>query len=73
MPGDFGVMTSIMDASSLTDLQRSEVEQLARMIWESEGRPEGRSMQHWLRAEEQLRKDKQAKRKRKQERAARIA
>lgn len=28
-----------------------EIEALARSYWEAEGRPEGRHLEHWLRAE----------------------
>src|SRR6266540_3009065 len=34
---------------------KDEIEQLAHSIWEQEGRPEGRSLEHWLMAENQLR------------------
>lgn len=33
---------------------REEVEHRAYEIWESEGRPEGREVDHWLAAERQL-------------------
>ena len=34
---------------------REEIEQRAREIWESEGRQDGRDLEHWLRAERELR------------------
>src|SRR5262249_24082295 len=37
-----------------TDLNNGEIAQLAYLIWEREGRPEGRSLDHWLMAEEKL-------------------
>jgi hypothetical protein len=55
------------------DIRQEEIQQLARLIWEGEGRPEGRSLEHWIRAEEQLRAEKQAKRRRKQNRSATVA
>src|SRR5262245_55201000 len=38
-----------------TKSSNDEIEQIAHSIWEQEGRPDGRSLEHWLRAEEQLR------------------
>lgn len=32
-----------------------EISKRAREIWEREGRPEGRDMEHWLQAEAELR------------------
>jgi hypothetical protein len=34
----------------------SEVAKAAYYIWEKEGRPSGRELDHWLRAEKQVRK-----------------
>jgi hypothetical protein len=34
---------------------REEIAAVARSIWEHEGRPEGRAVEHWLQAEIQLR------------------
>jgi hypothetical protein len=34
-----------------------EISQRARQIWEREGRPEGRDMEHWLQAEAELRQE----------------
>lgn len=31
-----------------------EIEELARSYWELEGRPEGRHLEHWLRAEKEV-------------------
>jgi hypothetical protein len=39
-----------------TPLDPATIEALARKHWEEEGRPEGRAMDHWLRAESELRK-----------------
>ena len=36
-------------------ISRELVAQRAYELWENEGRPEGRSMEHWTRAEEMLR------------------
>lgn len=33
---------------------RQEVERRAYELWETEGRPEGRDLEHWLAAERQL-------------------
>jgi len=41
-------------------LNNDEIERLAHSIWEKEGRPEGRSLEHWLMAEEQLRSQTKA-------------
>jgi hypothetical protein len=37
------------------DPTREEITAVAHSIWEREGRPEGRDVQHWLEAESQLR------------------
>lgn len=34
---------------------RAEIERLARLFYEEEGRPTGRELDHWLRAEAKLR------------------
>jgi hypothetical protein len=36
-------------------IPEEEVRQLAREIWEAEGRPEDRALRHWFRAEAMLR------------------
>jgi hypothetical protein len=33
-----------------------EIGALAKLFWEEEGRPEGRAMEHWHRAENELRR-----------------
>jgi hypothetical protein len=38
-------------------ITNDEVSKRAREIWEREGRPEGRDMEHWLQAEAELRSD----------------
>jgi hypothetical protein len=38
-------------------LDRSRIAFLAYQLWESEGRPEGRSDEHWLEAERRLREE----------------
>jgi hypothetical protein len=35
-------------------LAQAEIARCAYLIWEGEGRPEGRAIAHWLQAEEQL-------------------
>ena len=35
--------------------QPQEIERRARSIWEEQGRPEGRAVEHWLAAESELR------------------
>ena len=37
-----------------------EISAVARQIYEREGRPEGRAMQHWLQAEKQLISERKA-------------
>jgi len=37
-----------------------EIAAVARAIWEQEGRPEGRNVEHWLQAEKQLRQRRKA-------------
>jgi hypothetical protein len=36
-------------------VSREEIAAVAYSIWENEGRPEGRAVEHWLQAEAQLR------------------
>ncbi len=38
-----------------------EISALARRYYEDEGRPEGRSLDHWLRAENELRRQSSSK------------
>jgi hypothetical protein len=44
-PGTMGLPTGKL---------REQIEQRAREIWEEEGRPDGRSAEHWLRAEAEI-------------------
>jgi len=37
---------------------REEITQRAHLIWEQEGRPEGRDSEHWLKAEAQLQQER---------------
>ena len=37
-----------------TEPSREEIEACAFCIWEHEGKPEGRELEHWLQAEKQL-------------------
>ena len=39
--------------SNTTKLTREQITHLAYQIWEAEGRPEGRALEHWQRAERQ--------------------
>lgn len=41
-------------------LRARAIEQRARAIWEEEGRPDGRSLDHWLRAEREADAGKKA-------------
>lgn len=41
--------------NSPTEPSDAEIEQCAYLIWEAEGRPEGREREHWAQAAEQLR------------------
>ena len=46
----------VSDANGIgTDPTPDEIARCAYLIWEREGRPTGREMQHWLEAEAQLR------------------
>jgi hypothetical protein len=40
---------------------RKEIERRAYLIWESEGRPDGRAAEHWARAEAEIRGSKPVK------------
>jgi hypothetical protein len=35
----------------MTDEQRRDVENISYLIWERNGRPDGRALDHWLEAE----------------------
>jgi hypothetical protein len=50
-----------MNQTLLNPAQSSndEIGQLAYSIWEEEGRPDGRSLEHWLMAENRLRTQKE--------------
>lgn len=37
-----------------TELSEDEIAQTAYQIWESEGRPSGRELDHWLQAKSQI-------------------
>jgi hypothetical protein len=41
--------------SLMAEPTREEVAAAAHSIWEQEGRPEGRAVEHWLKAEIQVR------------------
>jgi hypothetical protein len=41
-------------ATTVTGPSQEAIAQRAHEIWESEGRPEGRAMEHWLRAVSEL-------------------
>jgi hypothetical protein len=38
-------------------IKHDEISRRAREIWEREGRPEGRDMEHWLQAEAELHRE----------------
>ncbi len=38
-------------AGAVAGALRKEIEERAYALWESEGRPEGRALDHWLQAE----------------------
>jgi len=40
--------------------RRTRIEELARQIWETEGRPDGQGVRHWLMAERLLDAELQA-------------
>ena len=42
-------------ASSVTEPTQEEISICAYLIWEQEGRPQGRDIEHWYQAETQLR------------------
>jgi hypothetical protein len=43
-------------SNEMTHPSPDEVGALAKLFWEEEGRPEGRAMEHWHRAENELRR-----------------
>ena len=47
--------TSNVEAAATSPVTREEIALHAYYIWEKEGRPEGRALEHWLQAELQLR------------------
>ena len=48
-----------MASQSDPEILESEIRKRAYLIWETEGRPDGRRVEHWLRAEAQLRREAQ--------------
>lgn len=48
------------NANKPVEISHAEIAQLAYLKWESEGYPEGRSVQHWLDAERLLKTAKMA-------------
>jgi hypothetical protein len=44
-----------MNTKETDGINRDEIARLAYLKWECDGRPEGRSLQHWLDAEQHLR------------------
>lgn len=42
------------DRNDQTVQMLEEIEALARSYWEAEGRPDGRHLDHWLRAEREI-------------------
>lgn len=60
----------MMNATADTEITHNEIALLAESIWQNEGCPEGKALEHWLRAEAHLRDErtvKVAKKLRKQE------
>lgn len=50
-----------MKPGPMQELERRErIEELARQIWEAEGRPDGQGVRHWLMAERLLQAELQA-------------
>lgn len=47
--------SSTFASSSTEDLTAEEISRRAYNLWEQEGRPESRDLEHWLRAEQELR------------------
>jgi len=47
--------TSNVEAARISPVTCEEIALYAYYIWEKEGRPEGRALEHWLQAELQLR------------------
>lgn len=45
-------------APPISPVTHEEIARCAYYIWESEGRPEGRDVEHWLQAELQLQADR---------------
>lgn len=47
-------MTASQSTTTQSGPLHGEITRRAREIWNEEGRPEGRALQHWLRAESEL-------------------
>ena len=47
--------SSLGDSGAHTMPSQADIAQLAQQYWEQEGRPEGRAIDHWSRAEQALR------------------
>ena len=52
MPEDYIPLSSLIRHCEF----EAEVEALARQYYEEEGRPEGRALDHWIRAENEVRR-----------------
>jgi hypothetical protein len=51
-----------MSLSSGPPIAQEEIAALAKSIWEQSGRPAGRDIEHWLRAERALRHERRQER-----------
>jgi hypothetical protein len=47
-----------LDVLPASEPKHEEIAALARSIWEKNGRPEGRDIEHWLLAESQIRQQR---------------
>lgn len=47
-------MTAAMPTSNSIQIGQEEIARRAHEIWEREGYPEGRALEHWLQAEQEL-------------------
>ena len=47
-----------MNATTKVEITQEEITRRAHDIWERSGRPEGEAIEHWLRAERELRAER---------------
>ena len=50
-------MDTSQDSAAYAEDREARIRERAREIWESQGQPEGRSLEHWMEAEKEFGQD----------------